>query len=99
MTYEYKGKQCAYCGLNNSTDREHVFARGFFLERDRANLPQVAACNGCNVEKNKAENYLMNIMPLGARHGSGLENKETLGLKRLQKNVKVQKVVAASAPA
>jgi len=40
----YKRKDCAYCGAPKaSTAPDHVVAREFFFEEDRANLPQVPA--------------------------------------------------------
>jgi hypothetical protein len=51
MGKKYKGKLCPYCGIATSTTEEHIFARGFFLEVDRANLPKAPACENCNRRK------------------------------------------------
>jgi 5-methylcytosine-specific restriction endonuclease McrA len=51
---KYVGKPCAYCGKDGiSETRDHVVAKEFFLEEDRANLPLVPACGICNGEKSK----------------------------------------------
>ncbi|MCB1505572.1 MAG: HNH endonuclease [Hyphomicrobiaceae bacterium] len=79
----YKNKTCAYCGkLGASQSGDHVFAREFFLERDRGNLPQVPACVDCNNKKSALETYLLQLMPLGANHPAAHESVRTLMPKR-----------------
>jgi hypothetical protein len=80
---KFKNKACAYCGtLGAAQTRDHVFAREFFLLRDRADLPQVPACEHCNNEKSKLETYLLQLLPLGANHGAAVETVRTLMPKR-----------------
>jgi hypothetical protein len=51
MSKKFKDKTCPYCGgAGISTTGDHIFARAFFLNARRANLPQVAACDACNDE-------------------------------------------------
>jgi len=45
-----------------------VFARGFFVESRRGNLPQVPACTGCNNAKAAEEHYLATVLPFGGWH-------------------------------
>jgi 5-methylcytosine-specific restriction endonuclease McrA len=49
MAKRFKPGICAYCGAPVNT-ADHVFARSFFPETLRADLPQVVACAPCNAE-------------------------------------------------
>jgi len=90
MSKKFEGKICVYCLENLSTKTgDHVFAREFFLEKERNNLPKVPACKKCNDEKSKLEHYLVTILPFGARHNDSLVNLETKVPPRLKKNVKL----------
>lgn len=83
-------KTCVYCtqeGVSKTGD--HLFARNFFLERRRANLPQVPACEVCNGEKSKLEHYLTAVLPFGGRHEDANENLSTMVPSRLRKNKKL----------
>jgi hypothetical protein len=59
------GEPCVYChGARFSTrSGDHVFARQFFAEERRANLPKVPACLECNGEKSQLEHYLTAVLP------------------------------------
>lgn len=81
---KYKNKTCAYCGETAvSQSGDHVFAKEFFLERDRGNLPQVPACVDCNNKKSGLETYLLQLLPLGANHPAAHETVRTLMPKRV----------------
>jgi hypothetical protein len=64
------GKPCVCChGTRQSTrSGDHVFARQFFAEERRDNLPKVPACQECNNEKSKLEHYLTSVLPCQGRH-------------------------------
>ncbi len=84
---KYRGKTCAYCAVpNSSTTADHVIARGFFLENQRGNLPQVPACALCNGEKSELEHYLMTVLPFGGRHLDASANLAEQVPRRLAKN-------------
>lgn len=76
MSKKYKGKICVYCVEAESTSTDHVFARKFFLETDRAGLPQVPSCDPCNRAKATLEHYLASVLPFGARHSGARDNLE-----------------------
>jgi hypothetical protein len=83
---KYKGKKCAYCRIAWATTADHVFARGFFLNADRMNLPKAPACSVCNSRKSKLEHYVQTVLPFGGRHTAAKENLETMVPRRLQRN-------------
>ncbi len=87
----FAGLTCVYCGLQPSTTDDHVFAKKFFLETRRQNLPQVPACASCNAAKSKFENELMVILPFGGRHADARENLERLAARRVAKNRRLQR--------
>jgi hypothetical protein len=70
---------------------DHVFAREFFLKRDRANLPEVPACEACNDRKSKLEHYATSVLPFGGRHSTAQENLASMVPKRLSKNLRLQR--------
>jgi hypothetical protein len=45
---KFNDKMCVYCATQLATTEDHVFARGFFVEACRDNLPKVPACQPCN---------------------------------------------------
>jgi hypothetical protein len=45
---KFNEKMCVYCATQLATTEDHVFARGFFVEACRDNLPKVPACQPCN---------------------------------------------------
>ncbi len=93
MSKKYKGKICVYCADNISIIGDHVFAREFFLEHERENLPQVPACDECNNKKSTLEHYLTAVLPFGGRHSHAKENLTKMVPKRLQKNRKLHKAL------
>ena len=95
MSKKYKGKLCAYCCKELSITGDHVFAREFFLIDKRDNLPQVPSCETCNRAKSKLEHYLTALLPFGGRHKDSHENLKGMVPKRLRKNPKLHKQLAA----
>jgi hypothetical protein len=90
MSKRFKGKPCVYCNAAPSTKTgDHVFAREFFLEARRGNLPKVAACETCNNEKSKLEHYLTAVLPFGGRHSDSAEHLSKLVEPRLAKNARL----------
>ena len=93
---KFKNKTCAYCGVSGVSETgDHIFARQFFMERDRAHLAQVPACASCNNEKSKLENHLLQVLPLGSIHESASEMVQTLMPKRAarQENRVLQEIL------
>jgi hypothetical protein len=98
MGRDLKGKICVYCGTAISdTKGDHVFARAFFLESDRGNLPQVPACKICGGVKASLELYATTVLPLVGRHETAKANLETLVPPRLQKNLALKRELAKGA--
>ena len=92
MSKRFNGLLCAYCSRRPSVPRgDHVFARGFFVEGQRGNLPLVPACDGCNNEKGNLEHYLTAVLPFGGRHADALANLNELVEPRLAKNKKLHR--------
>lgn len=91
MSKRFRGKLCIYCLVNPSTTGDHVFAREFFSESERADLPKVPACGSCNNEKSRLEHYLTAVLPFGARHADALANLRDLVPPRLAKNAKLHR--------
>jgi hypothetical protein len=95
MSKKYKGKTCVYCGAVGLSELpDHVLAREFVLERYRANLPKVPACDACNNNKSKLETALTALLPFGARHADAAENLNTLVPKRLRRNNALRSQIA-----
>lgn len=85
---------CTYCLKNPSTKTgDHIFARAFFPESERTNLPKVPACKQCNDEKSQLEHYLTTVLPFGARHRYALSNLKKVE-SRLAKNKKLHRELA-----
>src|ERR1700693_690251 len=96
MSKRFKGKTCVYCGAAPSTTTgDHVFAREFFINARRGNLPKVPACEACNHEKSKLEHYLTAVLPFGGRHTDSAQNLSTLVEPRLAKNAKLHSALSA----
>ncbi|WP_338828340.1 hypothetical protein [Bradyrhizobium sp. 27S5] len=90
MSKRFRGKPCVYCNAAPSTTTgDHVFAREFFLESRRANLPKVPACDACNNDKSKLEHYLTAVLPFGGRHNDSAEHLSTLVEPRLANNLRL----------
>jgi hypothetical protein len=90
MSKKYIGKLCVYCGLEKSTSADHIFARQFFLEAHRADLPKVPACQKCNAVKSDLEHYLTAILPFGARHKSAISSLIEKVPRRLEWNIRLR---------
>jgi len=64
-----KGQPCVYCeeGICQSTEGDHVIARGFFDEAKRNNTTvyvRVPACDKCNGLKSHGETYVIPLLSL-----------------------------------
>lgn len=96
MARGFTGQLCAYCGIRESTrSGDHVFARAFFLEEQRANLPKVPACVQCNGEKAQLEHYLATVLPFGGRHTDAGANLQQQVPERLAQNARLHRELAA----
>lgn len=95
MSRALRGKPCAYCRDRIATTDDHVFARGFFLVRDRENLPKAPACSICNHRKSKLEQYLTTVLPFAGRHSQAIENLYLAG-SRLKKNRRIHREIVRS---
>ena len=84
---KYKNKTCVYCAKEQaSLAGDHIFAREFFLENERDNLPQVPASDVCNNKKSELEHYLTAVLPFGGKHSDSSVNLSSMVPKRLRKN-------------
>lgn len=92
---QFRGMRCVYCWERLSTTADHIFSRQFFLVRNRANIPQVPACQKCNNEKSKLENDLTAILPFGGLHADAHENLVEFVPKRLAKNLRLHRELYA----
>lgn len=97
MRKGYRGKTCAYCGeLGVSSTSDHVIPRQFVPENLRANLPQVPACAACNNAKSADEHYLATVLPFGGNHLMSSAMLEQDVPRRLAKNQRLHRELAAS---
>jgi hypothetical protein len=97
MSKRFKGKTCAYCATEGSSQTgDHVFAREFFPLDRRSNLPKVAACERCNNEKSKLEHYLTAVLPFGGNLDVSSHILNDLVPGRLAKNAKLHQHLAAN---
>ncbi len=95
MSKKFKNKPCAYCLTNLSTNTgDHVFAREFFMEDRRDNLPKVPSCERCNNEKSRLEHYLTAVLPFGGRHPDASVNLQDMVPDRLAKNARLHRELA-----
>lgn len=89
---KYKNKTCVYCGTEGlTTGPDHVFAREFFLEERREDLPKVPSCEQCNNSKSRLEHYLTSVLPFGGKHNDARKNLSEMVPKRLEKNKKLHR--------
>ncbi len=95
MSKKFKGQRCAYCAARDAVTGDHIFAREFFLPSARANLPQAPICEECNNKKSKLEHYLTAVLPFGGQHSASLENLSSMVPKRLRKNTRLHRELAA----
>lgn len=91
MSKKYKGKICVYCASRESTSPDHVIAREFFPENQRANLPKVPSCAICNGNKSSLEHYATALFPFGSLHESAKNMLKDTAPKRLAKNLKLKR--------
>src|SRR5580658_974966 len=84
MRRDFRNKICAYCATETCESDEHIFARKFFLERDRGDLPKAPACKKCNGLKSAIEDYCLCVLPLASQHKSAVEVATSLLPRRLQ---------------
>jgi hypothetical protein len=93
----YKGKTCVYCAVDFISDTEdHVLAKKFFPEAQRANLPKVPACTSCNRAKAGLEHYLATVLPFAGRHPDAGEVLSSMVPRRLAKNRKLHSQLSSS---
>jgi hypothetical protein len=90
-----KNMICVYCATRPATTEDHVFARSFFLEARRGNLPKVPACEQCNKAKSDLEHYLSAVLPFGGRHVDAAANLQGSAPRRLAKNQALHRKLAA----
>ena len=92
MSKRFKsGSLCVYCSKQPAITGDHIFAREFFLESARVNLPKAPICTKCNNEKSKLEHYLTAVLPFGGQHPDAPENLTSMVPKRLRKNVRLHR--------
>jgi hypothetical protein len=91
---KYRQKRCAYCGGESST-ADHVVAREFFDEERRNDLIKVPACHPCNNRKSKLEHYACAVLPFGSDHEAAVEVFPGKVEKRLNRNLKLKRHLAA----
>ncbi len=97
MPRGFQNQPCAYCrsGLSTATG-DHVFARNFFSEAKRGNLPKVPACVPCNHKKSTLEHYLASVLPFGGHHADAHEALSRVG-GRLARNVRLHRELTEGA--
>jgi hypothetical protein len=96
MSKLFKGKTCAYCavaGASNTAD--HVLSRQLVAVEHRGEIPKVPACAACNGKKAALEAYINAVLPFGGRHGGAMDNLTANVPKRLEKNQKLHRALAA----
>lgn len=91
MSKRFRGLICVYCAKEPAITGDHIFAREFFPEPRRDNLPQVPVCAACNNDKAKLEHYLTAVLPFGGRHPDASTNLALLAPKRLRGNLKLHR--------
>jgi hypothetical protein len=94
MSKKYKGKFCVYCAKELAATGDHIFARGFFLESVRADLPKAPACKRCNAEKSDLEHYLQPVFAFGGRHQDAFKNLDISARRKLAKDAKLYRQLA-----
>ncbi|MDA9489671.1 hypothetical protein [Bradyrhizobium sp. CCBAU 11361] len=96
MSKRFKGKTCVYCAAAGASDTgDHVLARGFVGAEHHGQIPKVPACVACNNKKSGLETYCAGVLPFGGRHADALENLAANVPKRLAKNQKLHRTLAA----
>jgi hypothetical protein len=96
----FKGKACAYCGVDKSSATgDHVIAREFFFEEDRANLPIVPACQSCNQSKSVLEHYATAALMAGTKHVEGDRYRREKVAPRIAQNSRLAHELGLGEPA
>lgn len=95
MSKRFRGSLCAYCAKDAAITGDHIFAREFFVQSERANLPQAPVCANCNNVKSKLEHYLTAVLPFGGRHQDVSVNLSSMVPRRLQKNLRLYAQLSA----
>lgn len=96
MSKLFKGKTCAYCAVAGASDTaDHVLSRQLVAVDYRGEIPKVPACTACNGKKAALEAYINAVLPFGGRHGAALANLTANVPKRLEKNQKLHRALAA----
>lgn len=96
MSKLFKGKTCVYCAVPGISDTgDHVLARGFVAAEYRGQIAKVPACSACNNKKAALEAEFTAVLPFGGRHADALDNLTTNVPKRLAKNQKLHRTLAA----
>ena len=94
MSKKFRGQRCAYCVQRSSTTGDHVFAREFFLEHQRNDLPKVPACETCNNLKSRLEHYLVTVLPFGGQYQDAADMLQSRVPGRLARNSKLKRQLA-----
>lgn len=97
MPKGFQNRLCVFCSIRQSTPTgDHVFARHFFTEEQRANLPKVPACVECNGEKSRLEHHLTSVLPFGGIHADAHQALNAAG-HRLTRNARLHRELAQGA--
>jgi len=89
---KFSRQLCVYCQERQSTTTgDHIFARQFFLETARKDLPKAPCCDECGGLKSKDEHYLTAVLPFGGRHADARENLTGMVPKRLARNEQLRR--------
>jgi hypothetical protein len=83
---------CVYCATRPATTEDHVFARAFFVEGRRGELPKVPACQPCNQVKSGLEHYLATVLPFAGQHAPA--NLQDMVPRRLANNLRLHRTLA-----
>jgi hypothetical protein len=93
---KFKKQTCIYCQKRPSVPTgDHIFARRFFVPGRRGHLPKVPCCKECGDRKSRLEQYLMTVLPFGAKHADAIENLEGQVPRRLAKNKRLHRELNA----
>lgn len=72
--------------------------RKALFAKDRADLPKVPACQKCNNEKSRLENYFLALVLAGSNHPEGDLYREQFVKPRLRKNRRFAHTIASARP-
>lgn len=97
MSKKRKIGQCAYCGETKPLTRDHVIARGLFPSPLPEFMVTVPACDDCNGEKAKHEDYLRDMLVVDADTENSKVAKEILTGKVFRASERNQSLVMRAA--